>query len=104
MISGDCWRPKAFRVGTRSFLGLKKWNASTNCCLSIFEFREIGEPPTQDNPMLNWHNTTLDIVRAFPNFHATPLLAFKIAAAGRQQLMSQRVHPPVVTPALLRND
>jgi hypothetical protein len=54
--------------------------------------------------MLNWHNTTLDIVRAFPNFHATPLLAFKIAAAGRQQLMSQRVHPPVVTPALLRND
>lgn len=36
--------------------------------------------------MLNWNNTTLDIVRAFKNFHATRLLAFSIATAGGQQV------------------
>jgi hypothetical protein len=39
----------------------------------------------QDDPMLNWYNTTLDIVRAFKNFHATRLPAFQIAS-GEQQV------------------
>ena len=34
--------------------------------------------------MLNWINTTLDIVRAFKNFHATRLPAFKMASGGHQ--------------------
>ncbi len=34
--------------------------------------------------MLNWNNTNLDIVRAFKNFHATRLPAFKIASGGQQ--------------------
>ena len=34
--------------------------------------------------MLNWNNTTLGIVRAFKNFHATRLLAFQIASGAQQ--------------------
>ncbi len=45
--------------------------------------------------MLNWNNTTLDIVRAFKNFHATRLLVFDIAATGRQQFdVSMRQSTP----------